>query len=288
MAMPRPERSIDASEGPIAKFAVDLRQLRAESGITYRDLADRAHFSKATLSAAAAGHRLPTWEVTQAYVEACGGDVEVWRERWEAVRVELGWPAGNTDESLPDIESPPSISASSRRGRAIVVTVAAVVVGIFITTLVWTRIDASTPKTKALSPSATPRYASTLQPVADNNDPKKTGCAADVNVADLDKVDIETATDNLLGIAELRYSPKCHAAWGRFEPSGRMMYFKKAIVTIIAFRPSTGTSGTPYSTQFDGQDAYGNILTTRKGCVDITIIISAPTGSGRRTTWCRR
>src|SRR5690349_22011942 len=89
--MPRPERPVDPSAGPVQQFAADLRKLRGEAGNpTYRDMAKTAHVSKASLSAAASGHRLPTWEVTQGYVRACGGPVEVWHDRWLAVRAEVG------------------------------------------------------------------------------------------------------------------------------------------------------------------------------------------------------
>src|SRR6185312_12936137 len=93
LSMPRPERPIDPSAGPLQEFAAALRKLRAEAGSPpYRTMAEQAYASKASLSAAAAGHRLPTWEVTRAYVQICGGDVDEWHLRWTAVRAELGYP----------------------------------------------------------------------------------------------------------------------------------------------------------------------------------------------------
>ncbi|MFI7538805.1 hypothetical protein [Streptosporangium sp. NPDC049376] len=71
----------------MAAFAVELRKLREEAGgPTYRAMAARAYFSAATLAQAAAGDRLPTLPVTLAYVEACGGDAQEWRARWEEAR----------------------------------------------------------------------------------------------------------------------------------------------------------------------------------------------------------
>jgi serine/threonine protein kinase len=79
--MGRLERPLD--EGPLLGFAQGLRDLRAAAGSpTYRELARIAHVSQSALSAAASGQILPTWEVTAAYVRACGGDSEAWRERW--------------------------------------------------------------------------------------------------------------------------------------------------------------------------------------------------------------
>jgi transcriptional regulator with XRE-family HTH domain len=71
----------------VPEFALALRELRHRAGgISYRELSKRSHCSASALSEAAAGNRLPTWEVTRAYTEACGGDTEEWRNRWEAAR----------------------------------------------------------------------------------------------------------------------------------------------------------------------------------------------------------
>jgi WD40 repeat protein/transcriptional regulator with XRE-family HTH domain len=77
-------------DSSLLKFAADLRRLRQKAGSpTYRNLAERAHYSAATLSEAAAGRRLPTLSVALAYVEACDGDVRQWKQRWQEVAAEL-------------------------------------------------------------------------------------------------------------------------------------------------------------------------------------------------------
>jgi hypothetical protein len=53
-------------------------------------MARTALFSPSVLSSAAAGCRLPTLEVTLAFVMACGGDVAEWRRRWLSVAGGLG------------------------------------------------------------------------------------------------------------------------------------------------------------------------------------------------------
>ena len=141
-------------------------------------------------------------------------------------------------------------------------------------------------KTTSSSPSA--RFEGTREAVADNNDPVKTGCASDPTVTTIDSVNMYTAANNLLGTAELRYSPLCRVAWGRFMPSGRLIYLQNATVTITAKRPGTDTVGTPYRVRFDGQAVYGNILITKRACVEITVTIDAPTGGGIETTRCAR
>ncbi|MEV6241489.1 hypothetical protein [Lentzea sp. NPDC051838] len=84
--MPRGERPLDDGDSPLLRFAGDLRQIRADAGSpTYRELAQRAHFSVATLSEAAGGRKLPSLDVTLAYVRACGGDEQTWSQRWHEV-----------------------------------------------------------------------------------------------------------------------------------------------------------------------------------------------------------
>ncbi|MFJ2733062.1 MULTISPECIES: ATP-binding protein [unclassified Streptomyces] len=85
----RREQPLDPEAGPLERFALDLRALRERAGLTYTEMADAAHFAASTLSQAAAGQRLPTREVLQAYVRACGGNPRPWEERWERVRRDL-------------------------------------------------------------------------------------------------------------------------------------------------------------------------------------------------------
>jgi Helix-turn-helix domain len=79
--MSRPERPIDP-RWPLAFFAGGLRALRRDCGLSYRDMAQVTFFGVSTLSVAAGGERLPSLEVTLAYVRACGGSQEEWERRW--------------------------------------------------------------------------------------------------------------------------------------------------------------------------------------------------------------
>jgi hypothetical protein len=84
--MGRPERPLDPESGPLAAFAMDLRELRRSAGnISYRELAKRALFSPSVLSAATSGFSLPTLRVTLAFVKACGGNQAEWARRWRVV-----------------------------------------------------------------------------------------------------------------------------------------------------------------------------------------------------------
>ncbi|WP_157128844.1 helix-turn-helix domain-containing protein [Nocardia amamiensis] len=85
--MPRPERPLDPSAGPVQAFAAELRRLRVEAGNPkYLQMARMTGRSRTALSEAAGGDHLPTWETTEAFVRACDGDVDAWRIEWERVQ----------------------------------------------------------------------------------------------------------------------------------------------------------------------------------------------------------
>ncbi|MEC3981040.1 nSTAND1 domain-containing NTPase [Amycolatopsis sp. H20-H5] len=88
--MPRPEKPLDPQDGPLSQFAFELRKLRENAGRPgYRTLAARAHFSASTLAQATRGEVLPSLAVTLAFVDACGDDPAVWRDRWHSVAAEI-------------------------------------------------------------------------------------------------------------------------------------------------------------------------------------------------------
>jgi Helix-turn-helix domain len=83
VGVPRPERALGAHDDELVRFAADLREVKKQAGSpTLRELARRAHYSLTTLSEATSGRKLPTLEVTLAYVRACGGDTAEWEQRW--------------------------------------------------------------------------------------------------------------------------------------------------------------------------------------------------------------
>lgn len=85
--MPRPERSLDPSAGPIPAFALKLRELRLAAGSPkYLQMARQTGRSRTALAEAAGGDHLPTWETVEAYVRACGADPHQWLPLWEQVK----------------------------------------------------------------------------------------------------------------------------------------------------------------------------------------------------------
>lgn len=138
------------------------------------------------------------------------------------------------------------------------------------------------------------RYVGQRQPVADDADPVKSGCADNpARLIILDVVQVNTDDEHRLGQLELRHDPACRASWGRFVPSDRLTYLRghSVTVTITARRPATGTTGTTgtsYTTQFDGQPVFGHILLDRAGCIGASVTVDAAEGGGSATTACMR
>ncbi|MGW6201368.1 helix-turn-helix transcriptional regulator [Kribbella sp. NPDC055110] len=70
----------------VAAFAVALEWVRRQAGLSYRQLADRAHYSHAHLIRATSGEHVPTWDVAAAYLTGCGVPTDllpVWHRRWQ-------------------------------------------------------------------------------------------------------------------------------------------------------------------------------------------------------------
>lgn len=107
--MPRPQRELDPGGGPLVEFARDLRALRAGAGTPkFTTMARRTGRSKTALADASAGQHLPRWETVEDFVRACDGDPGPWRERWTALRAELGSPsAAPAGGSVDGSEVPP-------------------------------------------------------------------------------------------------------------------------------------------------------------------------------------
>ena len=105
-----PEKPLSPDDS-LAQFAENLRQLRRDADeISYRRLAERVDISPSALSQAVSGRKLPTWNVTRAFVRGCGGDEKVWYEQWSQVRRELNVRQTNTTNG--------QLPASAAGGRA--------------------------------------------------------------------------------------------------------------------------------------------------------------------------
>ncbi|MGK5629365.1 nSTAND1 domain-containing NTPase [Streptomyces sp. URMC 123] len=100
--MGRKEKPVDPREGPVARFALALRELRREAGSPpYRAMAQGVGYSVSALSRAAGGETLPSLPLVLAYVRACGGDAVEWEHRWrEAQRMEAAQALALEEETV--------------------------------------------------------------------------------------------------------------------------------------------------------------------------------------------
>jgi transcriptional regulator with XRE-family HTH domain len=70
----------------VEDFAEALQRVRRHAGLSYRQLAERAHYSHPHLIRATNGKQLPTWDVAEAFLTGCGVPADLmplWRRRWE-------------------------------------------------------------------------------------------------------------------------------------------------------------------------------------------------------------
>ncbi|NUT96041.1 MAG: transcriptional regulator [Saccharothrix sp.] len=105
--MPRGERPLPSDGGPVTALAAELRALRrAAGGPSYREMARRAHYSSSALADAAGGRRLPSLDITLAYVRACEGDEEQWRRRWQDAAAESAREVPEPMAESPDAPAP--------------------------------------------------------------------------------------------------------------------------------------------------------------------------------------
>jgi hypothetical protein len=151
-------------------FFHDLRALRAGTGLSLAELAGRAHFPEEALAAAEAGPAVPPNPVLVAYVQACGGPVGQWEDRWRGASAAAasGFPA----EAPEPAGSPQSPRPRRHRGRRAAVAAAAVTLIAAGTAVALTRPAARTtasagPRTSpSVSRQGTSRPLPLLRPAA--------------------------------------------------------------------------------------------------------------------------
>jgi transcriptional regulator with XRE-family HTH domain len=73
-----------ATNSELVQLAARLDDLRAEAGLTLRELSQRLHVSDSSLSRYFTGQTLPAWNVAQGLAQLVGGDVEELLLLWDA------------------------------------------------------------------------------------------------------------------------------------------------------------------------------------------------------------
>lgn len=100
----------DETDPRIAAVAKALRGLRSRAGLSLRELGAKCNYSPATLSIAASGKSLPSWEVVEAYVKGCGGKED------ELTRIRNVWNQANADPRAGHQKPAPSRANRARGG----------------------------------------------------------------------------------------------------------------------------------------------------------------------------
>jgi hypothetical protein len=295
----RPERPVDPAQGPLQSFAHELRELRRRAGNpSYRTLADRTHYSRTAISDAARGERLPTVDVTLAFVEACRGDPDEWRARWHLCRQQIT----RSSEAVPtdgltgpamagDEAGMPAVNGAGRRraaaprpgktrlrtrpaGSRLVTPVTLVAFGITVlaqaeAVIVWH-------VARSVSAARIEASGAASIPVMDGADPRLSNCGSSATVLDRRPVRLPVPTTiasrslhagTLLGTVSLRYSARCAAAWARFDPAPGIFSNQPgaAALLLVVSRPADGTQSTWRMPHVE--EAYGDLLLTGLGCV---------------------
>jgi hypothetical protein len=184
--MGRRETELNPQATALEQFAHDLRALRRTAGSpSYRELARTAHYSASALSTAANGRALPSLPVLEAYVRACGGDAQQWRQRWEELSGKQTPPQGDRggeppttadpfeaaapSDAPPAPRNPPGIAPWPRyRRRLLTIGPLAMTVAVAVATSV---VAAMNPGHGDLTPAAAPTAKSNAYPPGKACDP---------------------------------------------------------------------------------------------------------------------
>ena len=278
--MGRPERPLDPAAGPVQAFASQLRDLREAAGRPkYSTLAQRTGRSQTALSEAAGGQRLASWETVEAFVRGCGADPAEWRSRWEAVAATASPGEGEVERPSPSGRAVQRWPALTRRWVVGLLAIVSLVVVVAAAIMVWP--DQTPPVVPTPVPATAPAVV-----VADGADPMDTRCYQDPEVTVLDSVEI-VEKGLPIGRVELRYAPRCGAAWSRFWPFARAPLATGVIVHVDTLRP-VDRKRTVFQSRFVGEPIFGNMLLNTGSCVLAAVRIEGVNQNRETRTGCFR
>ncbi|MEV4138383.1 DUF2690 domain-containing protein [Dactylosporangium sp. NPDC049742] len=284
-----------SAEDRLTEFVADLAELRRGAGQpSLRKMAGASHYSHTALAGVLSGNRLPSQELTLAFVRACGGDDREWRERWRREHDLLHRPATAPPEPATAAVAPPgpadvvaspgSPDGPARGPIALTVGIAALVVSLVVAVAAATGAFTSGPATSPSAgasgtPAANASGAASAagSAAADGSDPQEQRCQLDAVSARTVPVPDRDASQPPYGSLTLRFSPHCHAAWPLFVSTERVP--TGATIRLRATRPADGgTSGFDYPYMVPPQvfSVFGNVLGTGRGCVTVSVEITAP------------
>ncbi|MEU1604147.1 DUF2690 domain-containing protein [Micromonospora matsumotoense] len=285
-------------EGRHHGFVADLARLRREAGQpSLRKMSVTAHYSHTALAGVLSGARLPSLELTMAFVRACGGDEAAWRVRWHR-EAGAGRAAGPTTAG-PDPQRPvpepqaselpaaepsvlvrPEPERPATRRPAVPRWALAATAGLTVLvagSVVPLLADAgSRSNRQAEQPVDTSIPAPTAAPPTDGADPQEERCQVDAVSAETVPVPDPDPKQPTYGSLTLRYSPRCRAAWPLFVSTERVP--TGATIRLSGTRPSDGAVTRfdyPFMVKRQVYSVFGNVLRTTRGCVSVTVDITA-------------
>jgi helix-turn-helix protein len=203
-------------------FFHDLRALRASADLSLAELAGLAHFPEEVLAAAETGPAVPPNPVLVAYVQACGGPVGQWEDRWRdaSAAAASGFPA-----QVPEPAGAPHPAAPrGRPGRRAAVAAAAVALVAAGTAVTLTRPVAHTyasarPRTSPSVSKDTPR-ARTLPRHPAASAPQMTSAPPTTSGPRVTGVGCPASQDNGVTVTTARPGPPWTAAQGGWTGDG--------------------------------------------------------------------
>lgn len=188
-----------------------------------------------------------------------GAEADAWEQRRIQALQKL---QAQRDAAPPDSpEARPSARQPTR--RRLVLAAACLTAAIAVTVVIWAGGWATG------SPHAPGRLA-----VADGADPSDSGCARDPAVTTLDRTEVDYKGQPA-GSAELRYSPRCGVAWGRFQPFPRAKIPAGSVIHVNVYRPGTKIFEELFQARYVGAAVYGNVLQSTANCVYSGVAIEA-------------
>ncbi|WP_326553303.1 helix-turn-helix domain-containing protein [Micromonospora sp. NBC_01813] len=267
--------------GALTDFVADLARLRRDAGQpSLRRMAEKAHYSHTALSSVLSGTRLPSLELTLAFVRACGADEDVWRERWNRQSallngaVPLGAAAPAAPPGAPRPVPVPVPGQPRPRWARLAAVGGAAIVALTIVAVAAPRFGGDPLGSLARDGSAS---APAVPPAAaDGSDPQEQRCHLDAMSTHTVQIpDLDPALPSY-GSLTLRFSPRCQAAWPLFVSTERVP--TGATIRLSTTRPSDGAVTRfdyPFMVPSQVYSVYGNVLQTTEGCVTVGVEISS-------------
>lgn len=276
------ERQVQDHEA--VALGAELRRRRRERGLSQRAFTRMLGLSAhSNIADYEAGRRIPPRDILRQCETLLGvtdGQLCAMHARALAERAAPTSPTGP-----PETTAPTTDRRVQRRVGGVTLVVA---VGLMIAL-------SSGPEHSGASPTTTDKPAA--EPSTwDGNDPKAAGCVADAVTVDSKPVlttaaavmgAVRLPAGTQIGRVNLRYSPRCGAAWPKFEPVLAPITDQAITVTVTALRPVDGMRAIFEYPRLE--QTYGDILLTAPGCVQASASVGfAGSAVASGTTDCVR